>query len=99
MDGEKEERKERIVPHTDTFVERIAVNVIVAHTPEGFFVLDFLKPVVFLVVEGDEIKGYKGEVRTDVRIFLSPITAKRLIRALKDQIDKYESTFGEIKIE
>jgi hypothetical protein len=96
---EKGEGKIRVLK-TDDFVEKLAVAVIVGTTPEGFFVFDFLQPVAHLVAERDgKVIGYEGELRDSVRIYTSPIVAKRLLNALKEQIDKYESMFGEIKTE
>jgi len=46
---EKSKEKEITVEPTDTFTERFAAGAVVAHTPDGFFIIDFLRPVVSLV--------------------------------------------------
>lgn len=96
-ESDREIQEEVEIGITDTFTERIATNVVVAHTPEGFFIFEFLRPKAVITAGKDgKIRGFKGELKSDVRIFLSPITVKRLLRTLEDQIKKYESKFGEI---
>ncbi|GAB6283242.1 MAG: DUF3467 domain-containing protein [Ignavibacterium sp.] len=60
---------------------------IITHSPAEF-IIDFTR-----VVPGVP----KAKVHS--RIITSPIHAKLLLKALKDNIEKYESRFGEIKIE
>ena len=91
---------EIVIGRTETFTERVATAVIVAHTQEGFFLFEFLRPNIVVTAGKDgKFKGFKGELRSDVRIFLSPITAKKLLKVLDEQIRKYESKFGKINVE
>lgn len=60
---------------------------IITHSPAEF-IIDFTR-----VVPGVP----KAKVHS--RIITSPIHAKLLLKALKDNIEKYESRFGEIKLE
>lgn len=91
--------EEREIPTTGDYTERIASAVVVATTPEGFFVIDFLRPVVSLIGgERNKIKGYKGEQRPDVRIYTTPLVAKRLLKVLSHQVEEYEKKFGEIRV-
>lgn len=59
--------------------------VMISHSPEEF-ILDFIR-----VMPGVP----KARVKT--RIIVSPQHAKRLLHALGDNIDKYESAHGEIE--
>lgn len=58
---------------------------IITHSPTEF-ILDFIRMMPGVP---------KAEVKS--RIILTPEHAKRLLGALKDNITKYESTFGTIK--
>ncbi len=58
----------------------------IAHTPEEF-VMDYL------FITNDPPFGKLG-----ARILISPMHAKRLLAALADNLQKYESRFGEIKV-
>ena len=60
---------------------------IITHSPAEF-VIDFTR-----VVPG------VPKARVLSRIITTPQHAKMLLRALKDNIDKFESRFGEIKID
>ena len=60
---------------------------IITHSPAEF-VIDFTR-----VVPG------APKAKVHARIITTPQHAKMLMRALKDNIDKFESKFGEIKIE
>jgi Protein of unknown function (DUF3467) len=60
---------------------------IITHSPAEF-IIDFTR-----VVPGVP----KAKVQS--RIITTPQHAKMLLKALQDNIDKYESRFGEIKIE
>jgi len=72
----------------DTIVEGIYANlVIIAHSPSEF-VLDFVR-----MVPG----APKAKVQT--RVIMTPLNTKNLIRALKENIDKFEKRFGDIKVE
>ncbi len=58
---------------------------IITHSPTDF-VCDFVQ-----LMPGVP----KGKVRS--RVILTPSNAKKLLMALKDNIEKYEQAFGEIK--
>ena len=58
--------------------------VMIAHSPEEF-ILDFIR-----VMPG------VPKARVKSRVIVSPAHAKRLLRALQDNIDKYENAFGPI---
>ena len=60
---------------------------IISHSPAEF-VIDFTR-----VVPGSP------KAKVHARIITTPQHAKMLLMALKDNIDKFESRFGEIKIE
>lgn len=60
-----------------------ANSVLISHT-RGEFLLDFM--TVF------HPKGILG-----ARVIVSPNHAKRILKALKDNIEMYEKKFGEIK--
>lgn len=60
---------------------------IITHSPAEF-IIDFTR-----IVPG------VPKARVHARIITTPQHAKMLLKALKDNIDKYESRFGEIKIE
>lgn len=60
---------------------------IITHSPAEF-ILDFTR-----VVPG------APKARVHARIITTPQHAKMLLKALQDNIEKYESKFGEIKVE
>ena len=71
----------------DDIAEGIYSNLaIITHSPSEF-VVDFIKMMPGVP---------KAKVKS--RIILTPQHAKRLYKALKDNIAKYESMHGEIKI-
>jgi hypothetical protein len=71
----------------DDIAEGIYSNLaIITHSPSEFIV-DFIKMMPGIP---------KAKVKS--RIILTPQHAKRLYKALKDNIAKYESMHGEIKI-
>lgn len=59
--------------------------VMISHSPEEF-ILDFIR-----VMPG------VPKARVKSRIIVTPQHAKRLLRALADNIDKYEAAHGEIE--
>lgn len=63
------------------------VNMAVANHSDAEFVLDllFVQP-----------QAPKAKVRS--RVVLAPRNAKRLLMTLKDNVDKYEQTFGPIDL-
>ncbi len=72
---------------TDEVSGGIYSNLAIISHSETEFVVDFIQ-----VMPGVP----KAKVKT--RIILNPQHAKRLLFALKDNIDKYESTFGPISV-
>ena len=90
----------RILKKSPSFVERMAVAVVVSFSSDGsLFFIDFLKPSLDLVAdEKGKIDGLTGELEQDVRIFLSPIVCKRLLQSLLRAIENYEKQFGEIRV-
>jgi len=56
--------------------------VMIAHSPEEF-ILDFIR-----IVPGVR------KARVKSRVIITPQHAKRLLRALKDNIERYERTYG-----
>lgn len=71
----------------ETLAEGTYVNfTIIAHSPSEF-VFDFIK-----LIPGTD----KGRVKG--RIILTPEQAKRLMISLTDNINRYESMFGEIRV-
>ncbi|HHH80587.1 MAG TPA: DUF3467 domain-containing protein [candidate division Zixibacteria bacterium] len=60
--------------------------VIIAHSPSEF-VLDFVRAVPGV-----------PKAKVQARIIMTPINVKNLMKALEDNIKKYESKFGEIKV-
>ncbi len=78
-----EQQKINIKASDDDLKGRYANNVMVSHAKEEF-VFDFMNilPPGALLVS---------------RIIVSPGHAKRLLKALHEQIDRYESAFGKLE--
>jgi len=87
------------VPKTKDFTERLESAIVVAHTPDQMFIIEFLKPEISLYADKRTGKFTKqeGKLASDVRIYLPPKTAKSLLNALKEQIEKYEKEYGKIE--
>jgi hypothetical protein len=58
---------------------------VIAHTPNEFF-LDFIA-----------VSPNMPQARVNTRVIMTPENAKNLLFALRDNIQKYENTFGEIE--
>lgn len=58
--------------------------VMIAHSPEEF-ILDFIRVMPGL-----------PQARVKSRIIITPAHAKRLLHAIKDNISRYERSYGEI---
>ena len=58
--------------------------VMIAHSPEEF-ILDFIRVVPSVSV-----------AKVKSRVIITPAHAKRLLRALKENISRYEKSYGEI---
>ena len=70
----------------ENIAEGIYSNIVlIAHSPSEF-VFDFVRMVPGVT---------KSKVQT--RIIMTPLNAKNLMLALKNNIDKFEQQFGEIK--
>ena len=84
----KEENKKhkqiKLSLDTDKNVEEYANFAITTHSPAEF-VIDF-----FRILPGI------SEAKVKSRIIMSPVHLKTLVRALQDNINKYENKFGEI---
>ena len=100
---EAEGGKEVEVPLSDTFTSRLADGCLLSYNHlSGLFVLDFQR--ADLKARGKAVEGrlmelhYEGTLKIDVRIFLTPLVAKRLLKALEENIKRYEEKFGEIKV-
>lgn len=72
---------------TDEVSGGIYSNLAIISHSETEFVVDFIQ-----VMPG------VPKAKVKARIILNPQHAKRLLFALKDNIDKYEATFGQINI-
>ncbi|TDI70273.1 MAG: DUF3467 domain-containing protein [Bacteroidetes bacterium] len=84
-DGQKEAQQLNI-ELTEEIAEGVYSNlVMLAHSSEEF-ILDFIR-----VMPG------VPKARVKSRIIVSPPHAKRLLRALSDNIDRYERAHGEIE--
>lgn len=72
---------------TDEIAQGTYANLaVIAHSPSEF-VLDFIR-----ILPGTP----KAKVQS--RIILTPENAKRLVYAIQDNLNKYEDTFGEIRV-
>ncbi len=89
MNRPKEQQGQKLnIELGDKEAEGIYSNLaIITHSPAEF-IIDFTR-----VVPGVP----KAKVQS--RIITTPMHAKMLMKALKENIDKFESRFGEIKIE
>ncbi|MHA1632206.1 MAG: DUF3467 domain-containing protein [Candidatus Freyarchaeota archaeon] len=92
--------EERPVPRTRDFVETLAFAAIVGFTDHRMFVIEFLRPETNVVMDKEgKFKGFRGALFSAARIYVPPVVAKRLLKALSTQIKSYEEKFGEIKEE
>ncbi|MFI3262191.1 MAG: DUF3467 domain-containing protein [Rikenellaceae bacterium] len=79
--------KELNIELDETLAEGVHTNLtVIAHSPAEF-VLDFIR-----LLPGTN----KGRVKS--RIVLTPEQTKRLMVSLEENVRRYESTFGEIKV-
>lgn len=51
-----------------------------------------------IVVDFAQILPGEGKAVVEARVLMSPISAKLLLRALQENIGRYEASFGEIKV-
>lgn len=88
MDNQKEGAQQISIELGEKESEGIYSNLaIITHSPSEF-VMDFTR-----VMPG------VPKAKVFARIITTPQHAKMLMRALQDNIDKYESRFGEIRLE
>ena len=87
-----DEKKENQAPNqinielSEEIAEGIYSNLAMIAHSNSEFVIDFIR-----------LMPGVPKARVKSRIIITPEHAKRLLAALKDNIDKYEATFGAIK--
>ncbi len=82
----KENKKQISIELKPDVAQGVYSNLAIINHSGSEFIIDFVR-----VVPGID----KAEVKS--RIILTPEHAKRFLRALGDNIEKYEQIFGEIK--
>ena len=82
----KEQKQIQIEVPQDEMQGRYANLAVIAHTPNEYF-LDFVL-----------MAPNTPKARVQGRMIMTPENAKQLLYALKENIDKYEMNFGEIKM-
>ena len=86
MENNNNNKNQINIELTDEIAEGIYSNLaIIAHSPTEF-VVDFIK-----------LMPASPKAKVESRIILTPQNAKRLFKALAENISKYESTHGPIK--
>jgi len=85
-EGNKKHKQIKLSLNSDKSVEEYANFAITTHSPAEF-VIDF-----FRILPGI------NEAKVKSRIIMSPVHLKTLVRALQDNINKYENKFGEIVV-
>ena len=83
---DKKHKQIKLSLDADKNVEEYANFAIATHSPAEF-VIDF-----FRILPGI------SEAKVKSRIIMSPVHLKTLVRALQDNINKYENKFGEIVV-
>lgn len=86
MADENQQQDKLNIELTEEIAEGIYSNLAIISHSNSEFVLDFIK-----VMPGMP----KAKVKS--RIMMTPQHAKRLMRALQDNINKFESQFGQVK--
>ena len=88
MDSEKKDpNKNQInIELTDEIAEGVYANLAMIAHSNSEFVIDFIR-----------LMPGVPKAKVKARIVVTPEHAKRLLYALKDNIEKYEDTFGSIK--
>ena len=84
MDDKKKHKQIKLVLDNENQTEEYANFAVATHSPAEF-VIDF-----FRILPGI------SEAKVKSRIIMSPVHLKTLVRALQDNINKYENKFGEI---
>lgn len=83
---DKKQQNQMNVELSDDMAEGIYSNLAIINHSHSEFILDFIKMMPGVP---------KAKVKS--RIILTPQHAKRLMRALQDNISKYEKVHGEVK--
>jgi hypothetical protein len=86
MADENQQQDKLNIELTEEIAEGIYSNLAIISHSNSEFVLDFIKVMPGLP---------KAKVKS--RIMMTPQHAKRLMRALQDNINKFESQFGQVK--
>jgi hypothetical protein len=86
MDNKEQKQNQLNIEISEEIADGIYSNFAILTHSHAEFVLDFIK-----IVPG----APKAKVKS--RIIMTPQHAKRLMRALADNISKFEQNFGEIK--
>lgn len=86
MEEQKDNTNQLNIELTEDIAEGIYSNLAIITHSNSEFVIDFIKMMPGVP---------KAKVKS--RIVLTPQHAKRLMRALKDNISKFESVHGQIK--
>lgn len=82
MDNKKQELKIELTP--EVAAGHYANLAVITHTPGEFFI-DFIN-----------MAPNMPQAKVQSRIIMNPENAKNLLMALRDNIQRYEKTFGEI---
>ena len=85
--AEQNQKKQINIELTDEMAEGIYSNLAIITHSHSEFIVDFIKMMPGIP---------KAKVKS--RIILTPQHAKRLFKALKDNITKFEAMHGEIKV-
>jgi len=85
MKENKEKQNQLNIELSEEVAEGIYSNLAILSHSNSEFILDFVK-----IIHGTP----KAKVKS--RIILTPQNSKRLLRALTDNISKYEANFGKI---
>ena len=86
MSDENQKQDKLNIELTEEIAEGIYSNLAIISHSNSEFVLDFIKVMPGLP---------KAKVKS--RIMMTPQHAKRLMRALQDNINKFEAQFGQVK--
>ena len=86
MSEEKPQDPQMNVELSDQIAEGIYSNLAILNHSHSEFIVDFIQMMPGL-----------PKARVKARVILTPAHAKRLLKALGENIQKYEQQFGEIK--
>ncbi|MDE6283297.1 MAG: DUF3467 domain-containing protein [Muribaculaceae bacterium] len=85
MSDNKKQQELKIELTPEIAAGNYANLAVIAHTPGEFFI-DFIA-----------VSPNMPQARVNTRVIMNPENAKNLLFALRDNIQKYENTFGEIE--